>query len=162
MMVDSLDDAVVVERHLFGLMDLDVTSCPRPWPQGPMPPDLAVWAQVNRVDFRSVGEDHTVAVRLEAWDDTPDDPDGDWDSHEEIQLPLTSGEIQLWTLTDGPSPHTFRAGPAGCLYTVDVWSRGQGDVLQWQSEGEEVPDGSEQYVLQFRSLHAWPEVGAAQ
>jgi len=104
-MARSLDDVVLVERHLFGLMDLDVARCPSPWPQGSMPLNLTVWAQVNRLDVRSVGEDHVAAVRLEGWDSAPAAPGGDWDDHEEVRLPLTSGEVRLWTLTDGPSPH---------------------------------------------------------
>jgi len=120
-----------------------------------MPPGLAVWAQINRVDFSSVGEDHVAAVRLEAWDSAPDAPDGDWNHHEQVRLPLTSGEVQLWTLTGGPSPHAFVAGPAGRLYAVDVWSSGQDEVLQRQHEGEEIPDGTERYVLQFHPLHQW-------
>jgi hypothetical protein len=158
-MVHRLDDTVLVERHLFGLMDLDVASCPNPWPQGVMPPDLAVWAQVNRVDFRSVGEDHMAAVRLEGWESTPGPPDGDWDNHDEVWLPLTSGEVRLWTLTDGPSPNVLLAGPAGHLYAVHVWSRGQDEVLQWQHEGQEIPDGTERYVLQLHPLHRWSPAG---
>jgi hypothetical protein len=154
-MARSLDDVVLVERHLFGLMDLDVDSCPTPWPQGSMPPDLTVGAQVNRVDIRSVGEDHAAAVRLEGWDSAPAAPDGDWDDHEEVRLPLTSGEVRLWTLTDGPSPHVFWAGLPGHLYAVHVWARGQDDVLELQHEGEDIPDGTEQYVLQFHAVHPW-------
>jgi hypothetical protein len=151
----SLDDMVLVERHLFGLMDLDVAGCPKPWPTGPMPPVLTVWAQVNRVDVRSVGEDHVAAVRLECWDSAPTAPDGDWDDHEEVRLPLTSGEIRLWALTDGPSPQAFRAGPPGHIYAVHVWVGGRGKVLDLQHEGKEIPDGTEQYVLQFHALQPW-------
>lgn len=147
----SLDDTVVVERHLFGLMDVDVAACPNPWPAGSMPADETVWAQLNRVDFRSVGEDHTAAVRLEGWAGTPADPAGDWDT-EEVELVLTSGEVQLWTLTGGPSAHTLRVGPPGHRYLLRVSCRGQDSVLELALAGLPVPDGTEQYVLQFQPL----------
>jgi hypothetical protein len=72
---------------------------------------------------------------------------------------LTSGEVRLWTLTDGPSPNVLLAGPAGHLYAVHVWSRGQDEVLQWQHEGQEIPDGTERYVLQLHPLHRWSPAG---
>ncbi len=153
-MVRSLDDTILVERHLFGLMDLDVDSCPNPWPQGPMPPDVAVWAQPNRVDFRSVGEDHVASVRFEAWDEEPDEPDGEWTDRDDVTVPLSSGKVKLWALTDGPSAHSFRAGPPGQLYALRVWSRGQDEMLTLVHEGLEIPDGTEQYVLQFRPIGA--------
>ena len=154
-MLRSLDDTILVERHLFGLMDLDVDGCPNPWPQGSMPPDVAAASQVNRVDFRSVGEDHLAAVRLEAWDAAPRDPAGAWAGHEELIVPLTSGEVTLWALTDGPSPHAFRAGPPAHLYGLHVWSRGQDDLLTLVHDGLDVPDGTEEYVLQFHPLRPW-------
>jgi hypothetical protein len=55
-----------------------------------------------------------------------------------------------------PQPrNAFLAGPAGRLYAVHVWSRGQDEVLQRQHEGEDIPDGTERYVLQFHPLHRW-------
>jgi hypothetical protein len=161
-MVRSLDDTVLIERHLFGLMDLDIASCPNPWPQGSMPSDLTMWGQVNRIDVRSVGEDHVAAVRLEAWDTPPAEPGGDWDDHERVQVLLTSGEVRLWTVTDGPSPNVFRVGPPAHRYAVHLWSRGHDAVLALQHEGAEVPDGTERYVLQFHALHPWsPSAEAA-
>jgi hypothetical protein len=152
--VQFLDDTILVERHLFGLMDLDVAACPSPWPAGPMPPELDVWTQRNRVDLRSVGEDHEAAVKLEAWDAPPVPPNGDWSGDEEVEVVFTSGEVQLWTLTTGPSPATLRIGPPDHVYGLRVWRQGQDEVLELTYEGLEVPDGTERYVLQFRPL--WP------
>lgn len=154
MLVRVLDDTIDVERHLFGLMDLDVESCPSPWPSGSMPPDVAVWPQINRIDFRSVGEDHVASVRLEAWDTAPAAPEGDWDDHEELEVSLSSGEVSLWTLTSGPSPSVFHAGPPGHRYAVHVWTRGQDEILRTQFDGDEILDGTEEYVLQFQPLNS--------
>ncbi|WP_306215568.1 hypothetical protein [Actinoplanes sp. RD1] len=63
------DDSVLVERHLFALVDVDGGD--PPWPGGEVPAGEAVWLLPNRVDFRSPGEDHVAAVRFESWDTEP-------------------------------------------------------------------------------------------
>jgi hypothetical protein len=57
-----LDDRVLVEYGVFGLVDLDVAGCPRPWP---LAAD-AVTAIRNRVDVPSAARDHEAAVTLES------------------------------------------------------------------------------------------------
>jgi hypothetical protein len=150
---DSLDDYVLVERHLFGIMDLD--GSPTPWPQGSMPPDVMVHAQPNRIDVRSPSEDHVVAVRFQAWDGPPVPPEEGWEPLDEVRLALSSGQVRLWALTDGPSPNTFRAGPGAHMYQVMVYTRGQDEALVLHQEGAEIPDGTEKYLLQFRQLGPW-------
>jgi hypothetical protein len=154
--VRTLDDSILVERHLFGLMDLDVAGTPSPWPQGPMPPDADVWVQVNRIDLRSTGEDHEAAVRLEAWDRPPEPPGGDgwseWTDDGEAEVAFTSAEVQLWTLTSGPSGSALVLGPPAYVYGLRVFCRGHDVVAELTHDGLDIPDGTEQYVLQFRPL----------
>jgi hypothetical protein len=117
-----------------------------------VPLDEDVWAQPNRVDLRSAGEDHEVAVRLEAWRTAPEPPAGDWAGGDEVRATFSSAEVQLWTLTMGPSPATFRIGPPGREYALRVWCRGHDRVLELEHEGLPIPDGTERYVLQFQPL----------
>jgi hypothetical protein len=140
-----MDDRVLVEYGVFGLMDLDVVGCPRPWPQEPLGAD-AVTAIPNRVDFRSAASDHEAAVRLEA---TPREPP-EWPDSEEVDVPLSSGRVRLWTVTMGPSEQVFPVGGPG-TYRLRVACRGRDEALALSVSGRPIPDGTERYLLQF-----WP------
>ncbi len=146
-MPGSLEDSVLVERHLFAVVD--AAGSDPPWPGGVVPPDEAVWVLPGRVDFRSAGEDHVVAVRFESWDTEPGEPDPEWVELDDVTVVLSSGTVQLWALTDGPSSRTFTVGPAG-PYRLRIFVRGTDEVLIAQLDGTEIPDGTEQYLLRFR------------
>jgi hypothetical protein len=139
--VMPMDDEVLVEYGVFGLMDLDVDGCPRPWPQEPLATD-AVTAIQNRVDVPSAARDHVAAVRLET---AADEPPAAEDA-EEVELVLTSGEVRLWSVTMGPSARTFTVGPPG-RYRLRVTAEGRDEAAGQRP----VPDGTERYRLQF-----WP------
>jgi hypothetical protein len=141
------DGSVLVERHLFGLVDEDGSD--PPWPAGAMPDEDEVYARPNRIDFRSAGEDHVAAVRLESWDGEPDDAGPDWSEVDELTVSLSSGRVRLWTLTDGPAGAAFGVGPPGS-YRLQVLVAGVEDVLTSQFEGTPIPDGTERYRLRFR------------
>jgi hypothetical protein len=142
-----MDDRVLVEYGVFGLMDLDVGSCPRPWPQEPLGGD-AVTAIPNRVDFQSGARDHEVAVRLESTPDEPPAPGPAWPDAEEVDVSLSSGRVRLWTVTMGPSERVFTVGDAG-VYVLRVSCRGRDEALELSMSGRPVPDGTERYLLQF-------------
>jgi hypothetical protein len=145
-MPGSLEDSVLVERHLFAVVDVDGSD--PPWPGGAVPPDEAVWLLPGRVDFRSVGEDHVAAVRFESWEAEPDEPDPGWAQLDDVTVTLSSGTVQLWALTDGPSSRTFTVGRAGS-YHLQIFARGTDEVLAAQLEGAEIPDGTERFLLRF-------------
>lgn len=138
----SIDDEVLVEYGVFGLMDLDVDECPRPWPEGSMEPGVAVEAIRNRVDITSAARDHLAAVRLESW---PSMPVTDREVDDEVTVELTSGTVQLWSVTGGPG-REFKVGPTG-TYHLRVSCEGHEAAMQQ----ELVPDYTERYLLQF-----WP------
>ena len=140
-----MDDEVLVEYGVFGLMDLDVDGCPRPWPQEPLSTD-AVTAIQNRVDIPSAARDHVAAVQLET---AADEPPAAEDA-EEVELILTSGEVRLWSVTMGPSARTFTVGPPG-RYRLRVACEGRDEAAALSAAGRPVPDGTERYRLQF-----WP------
>jgi hypothetical protein len=110
-MPSSLEDSVLVERHLFAVVDVDGSD--PPWPAGVMPPDEAVWVLPGRVDFRTVAEDQVVTVRFESWDAEPEEPDPEWTELADVTVVLSSGTVRLWALTDGPSSRTFTVGRPG-------------------------------------------------
>jgi hypothetical protein len=144
-----LDDQVLVEYGVFGLMDLDVSGCPRPWPQEPLAAD-AVTAIQNRVDFPSAARDHVVAVRLRSSPQEPPAAGGEWPDVEEVEVVLTSGQVRLWTVTMGPSERILTVGPPG-RYRLRVASRGHDEAAVLSASHERVPDGTERYLLDF-----WP------
>jgi hypothetical protein len=146
-MRDHADGLVDVERHLFGLVDDDGSD--PPWPGGAMPDDAEVLARPNRVDFRSAAEDEVAAVRLESWADEPQPPGDDWSAVEETTLTLSSGRVRWWTLTSGPASEPFLVGPPGA-YRLRVFVRGAEQALVLRLQGEEIPDGTEGYLCQFR------------
>jgi hypothetical protein len=144
-----LDDRVLVEYGVFGLMDLDVAGCPRPWPQEPLGGD-AVTVIPNRVDFQSAARDHEAAVRMEAAPGEPPPLGPEWPDVEEVDLPLSSGRVRLWTVTMGPSEQVFTVGGRG-RYRLRVGCCGHDEALELNRSGRPVPDGTERYLLQF-----WP------
>jgi len=138
----GIDDEVLVEYGVFGLMDLDVDGCPRPWPEGSMDSGVAVEAIRNRVDIASAARDHVAAVRLESW---PSIPLTDREVDDEVTVELTSGTVQLWSVTGGPG-REFEVGPTGS-YHLRVSCEGHDAAVRQ----EPVPDHTERYLLQF-----WP------
>ena len=136
---------MLVEYGVFGLMDLDVAGCPRPWPQEPLAAD-AVTAIRNRVDVPSAARDHEATVRLES---SPREP-AVTDDVEEVDVELTSGRVRLWTVTMGPSAHVHEVGPPGG-YRLRVACEGRDEAAALSAAGRPVPDGTERYLLQF-----WP------
>jgi hypothetical protein len=150
-LVDSTEDAVMVESRVFGLQDVDTLSCPVPWPEDLLPAGEGLLARPNRVDFESGTSDHVVSVRLEAWDGEPPsgtDPDTD---QEEAEVSLSSGTVRLWELTGGGSSVSFTVGPPG-RYGLRSSSTGHLEAAELRATGERIPDGTVHYLLQF-----WPK-----
>lgn len=139
----ALDDEILVEYGVFGLMDLEVDECPRPWPQGTMESGNAVEAIQNRVDIASAARDHLAAVRMESW---PSVPVTDREVDDEVTVTLTSGIVQLWSVTGGPGKE-FQVGPGG-TYRLRVSCSGHDAAAEQDGR---VPDHTERYLLQF-----WP------
>lgn len=68
---------------------------------------------------------------------------------ETVTVRLTSGVVQLWSVTMGPSRvGAFEVGGAG-RYRVRVWWHGGDDALTRQLAGERVPQGTEMYLVRF-------------
>jgi hypothetical protein len=130
----AMDDRILVEYGSFGLMDLDVDACPRPWPEGSSSRNgLVTVVCTNRLDFVSTARDHKAFVRLEVWLGEPPQPEGNWAGGNSV----------------GPSRiGTFDIGAPG-RYHVRVWRQGADDVAALDKAGERIPDGTERYLLQF-------------
>jgi hypothetical protein len=149
-LVAAQDDRILVEYGVFGLMDLDVEGCARPFPEGATSRDVVVAAvSDNRLDFTSAARDHHAAVRLESWAGEPPEPGGDWSEGETVTVRLTSGVVQLWSVTMGPSRvGTFDVGGAG-RYHVRVWWQGRDDAVTLHMAAERIPRGTEKYLVRF-------------
>jgi hypothetical protein len=149
-LVAARDDHVLVEYGVFGLMDLDVEGCPRPFPEGASSGDAVVAAVCdNRLDFTSAAGDHDATVRLESWAGEPSGPGGDWSGGETATVQLTSGVVELWSVTMGPSrAGAFDLGGAG-RYHVRVWWQGMDEAAMLHVTGEPIPPGTEKYAVQF-------------
>ncbi|QNP72214.1 hypothetical protein IAG44_24230 [Streptomyces roseirectus] len=137
------EELILVERRLFGLMDVDTDT----WPEGRHPQDEPVTIHPGRIDFVSCAPDHRALVRLESWPTEPAEPEAQGDD-DEIELP--SGHVQLWTLTMGPGEGIFEVGPPG-RYALRTTTEGCETALELAMTGRPVPDGTERYVIRF-----WP------
>ena len=149
-LVDALDDSILVEYRRFGIMDTDVENTPNPFPGGPISREV-VSVQQNRIDIRSAANDHVAEVRFEFWRRRPHGEIGkDWEDLGEKKLRLSSGELQLWSVTMGPSPNLYAVGNPG-TYMVRVVARGRDSARQsWESGTPGgVPHSTEQYVFSF-------------
>ena len=148
-LLSALDDEVLVEVGLFGLIDND-----GPPPGGPnwltigAPETLT--AGPNCVALRSGGTDHFAAVRLESWDSAPPAEDG-WDAAWTTQLPLSSGVVRLVALTAPTSGRTLCLTGEG-NYGLTVYSRGRAAAAAPPPvTGPFIRSGVEQWLLRF-----WP------
>ncbi|MEU8307892.1 hypothetical protein AB0C84_30435 [Actinomadura sp. NPDC048955] len=151
-LVAAQDDGILVEYGIFGLMDLDVEACPRPFPDGASCGDEVVAVVCdNRLDFTSAALDHDVSVRLEAWSGEPPEPDGDWSGSETVSVRLSSGVVQLWSVTMGPSRiGTFAVGDAG-RHQVRVWWQGADEAAAMHMAEQQIPRGTEEFLVRFWS-----------
>ncbi len=101
------------------------------------------------VSIVSEAQDHVAGIQLEAWATEPPRQD-DWEISEDFQVVWSTGEIAPVAVTMGPSEEEIIVGPPG-TYAGRVYSRGREDTRNAREAGLEIPDGLEQYLVQF-----WP------
>lgn len=111
---------------------------------------LAVWDDSIRLDFTSAARDHQAFVRFELWPDEPPEPEESWAAGNTVKVRFTSGVIQLWSVTMGPSRE---AGPVDMestgLHHARVSRRGAAEAATMSRNVEPIPHGTERYLIQL-------------
>ncbi|MFI6728666.1 hypothetical protein [Streptomyces atratus] len=160
-LLDSCDTTVSASYRLFGLVDttmgaetFDVDADRSKWL---LPGPGLVYLQVP-------SEVGTTVIRLESWTSAPALPPGQWAGHEEVEVDLPEGELQLQTLDSGvleiiplvlPSPGRYRMrwqwvfNPDGGPFTSPL--EGSSDVLATPGGHEAALGGEDQFCL----VHIW-------
>jgi hypothetical protein len=151
-LVATLDDEIMVEGKLFGLIDDD-----GPPEEGPNWLTLGVPATLltgpNCASFRSAGSDHYAAVRVEAWDSSPPPADQEWPENWSAEpISLSSGSVKLVAVTAASSGRLVRVGPAG-RYALGVAVRGRA-AAAIPDPAHPIRHGVEHWLLRF-----WPLTG---
>ncbi|MGV9248885.1 hypothetical protein [Streptomyces sp. NPDC003710] len=118
-LVDSFAAVVLVERHLFALIDSDPDN-EEPFIQ--IPDNSAFLAYDGSVVVASNLEDQRARVRVEIWDSVPDTPTGPpfRSMGEPASVTFESERIQLVNLMFEPQGDEYELTGAG-PYRVRVW-----------------------------------------
>ncbi len=125
---------------------LDDDSLPPPSP--PAGDELTATGK-DWVSIVSEAQDHVAGIQLEAWSAEPPRRE-DWEVSADFQLTCTTGNIVPVAVMMGPSEEEIIVGPPG-TYSGRVYSRGREDTRNARETGLEIPDGLEQYLVQFWS-----------
>ncbi|MFB7510789.1 hypothetical protein [Streptomyces broussonetiae] len=143
-LLGSFSAVVLVERHLFALVDTDPE---REGTFSQLPDDLTFLAHEGSVVVASDLEDQMARVRVEVWDSPPDVPSGEGFASlgEPSTVSFESEEIQLVNLMLEPASEEYRLAGAG-PYRVRVLASPQ------QEDPEEELDAYrmfEHFVIQL-------------
>jgi hypothetical protein len=118
-LADSFGAAVLVERHLFALIDTD-PEIEDPFSR--IPANASFLVHEGSVVVASALEDQLARVRVELWDSTPDVSPGD--AFRSIGGPASvsfdSEQVQLVNLMREPAGDEYELADAG-PYQVRVW-----------------------------------------
>ncbi|MFB6756316.1 hypothetical protein ACFCX6_35965 [Streptomyces sp. NPDC056353] len=101
-----------------------------------------------RLVIHSAGHTHTASFRAEVWDEAPPQMSGLWEQQAETRVDVPSGRLQLWTYT-AMTMDEIALGMTGRTWHVRVYAKGRDQVRELAQH--DVPEGVEQYVVQF-----WP------
>ncbi|MGW2525184.1 hypothetical protein ACWC09_51285 [Streptomyces sp. NPDC001617] len=118
-LADSFGAVVLVERHLFALIDTD-PEIEEPFSR--LPPNGSFLVHEGAVVVASALEDQMARVRVELWDSMPDaPPEAEFRSMgEQTSVSFDSEQIQLVNLMREPAGDEHELTDAG-PYQVRVW-----------------------------------------
>ncbi|MBO1332625.1 hypothetical protein [Streptomyces sp. VRA16 Mangrove soil] len=102
----------------------------------------------SRVVIHSGGHTHTARLHAQVWDAEPPAAPGRWEESQQTQIDAPAGELRLRTY-GAMTPELIALGEAGRTWNVRIQVSGRAEVKKLAAL--DVPDGIEQYLLQF-----WP------
>ncbi|NMI62902.1 MULTISPECIES: hypothetical protein [unclassified Streptomyces] len=131
-LVGSFEAVVLVERHLFALIDNDPGN---EEPFARIPGNSAFLIHEDSVVVASDLADQLARVRVEIWDAAPDGPAGDGFRAigEVASVSFESGRIQLVNLMREPAGDEYALTSPG-PYRVRVWAGPQEEDAQEELE----------------------------
>ncbi|MFE5088105.1 hypothetical protein [Streptomyces mirabilis] len=130
-LVGSFEAVVLVERHLFALIDNDPGN---EEPFARIPGNSAFLVHEDSVVVASDLEDQLARVRVEIWDSAPGRPVGEGFRAigEVASVSFESGRIQLVNLMREPAGDEYALAPGP--YRVCVWAGSQEEDAQEELE----------------------------
>ncbi|PBC92495.1 hypothetical protein BX281_0156 [Streptomyces sp. Ag82_O1-15] len=131
-LVGSFEAVVLVERHLFALIDNDPGN---EEPFARIPGNSAFLVHEDSVVVASDLEDQLARVRVEIWDSAPGRPVGEGFRAigEGASVSFESGRIQLVNLMREPAGDEYALASPG-PYRVCVWAGSQEEDVQEELE----------------------------
>ncbi|MCK9928845.1 hypothetical protein MXD62_16945 [Frankia sp. Mgl5] len=148
-LIASCRDTVEVVYGHFYIQDKGVSwfhdsSQPEP---GPPEDDDLVRTALDWISIVSAVGDHVAGAQLEVWDREPQRQD-DWEVSADFEFTCTTGNVALVAVMMGPSTEELIIGAPGA-YRGRVYSRGREDAEAALETADEVPEGTEQYLVQW-------------
>ena len=130
-LVDSFEAVVLVERHLFALIDNDPGN---EEPFARIPGNSAFLVHEDSVVVASDLEDQLARVRVEIWDSAPGGVGEEFrEIGEMASVSFESGRIQLVNLMREPAGDEYALTSPG-PYRVCVWAGSQEEDVQEELE----------------------------
>ncbi len=123
---------------------LDDDSRPQP---GPPEDDELVRTGPDWVSILSGAQDHVAGIQLETWEREPPRQE-DWEVSADFELTCTTGNIVPVAVMMGPSEKEVALGPSG-TYRGRIYSRGRGLARDALLSADSIPDGTEEFLVQF-------------
>lgn len=124
---------------------LDDASLPQPAP--PEDGDL-VLAGPDWISILSGAQDHVAGIQLEVWEREPPPQPADWEVSADFELTCSTGTVVPVAVMMGPSEEEVTVGLPG-VYHGRMYSRGRGLARDALLAADSIPDGTEEYVVQF-------------
>ncbi|MFJ3019557.1 hypothetical protein ACIPH4_01165 [Streptomyces tendae] len=142
---------VLVDYYGLCLQDADDAWLPAMFPEGFAAGDFGT-EMPGRIDLTSAGHTQHVAATAEVWEHEPPLLEGPWDKTATARIECRSGTLRLWSM-GGPGLEDITLPSAPATWNARIFCTGRQEAAAASRDG--VPDGVEQYVVQF-----WPVEGA--
>ncbi|GGQ85091.1 hypothetical protein [Streptomyces flaveolus] len=141
---------VLADYYGLCLQDADDSWLPAVFPQDFIAGDFGT-PRPGRIDLTTAAHTQHVGVTVQAWEDEPPLLEGSWDKTAKARIECRSGTLRLWSM-GGPGLEDITLPSAPATWNTRIYCTGRQEAAAASRNG--VPDGLEQYVVQF-----WPVEG---